>query len=51
MQRYKYGINPGLGTDYQLDWEDWLYIAYLAMSSIVAFGVGLITGFVWVKFL
>lgn len=44
MRQFKWAR---IDTRYRMDKEDWLYIGYLLMASIIAFGVGLTAGWLW----
>jgi hypothetical protein len=50
MKKYKYGINPDAHGSYTMAREDWIFIGILVYSSVMAFGIGLAIGFLWVYF-
>ena len=36
---------------YRMSTEDWIYVGALIIGSLVAFGLGLVLGFIWLLFI
>lgn len=36
---------------YHMSREDWIYCGLLLWSCIVSFGIGLVIGFIWLRFI